>query len=103
MPQCASMTIPPGGSSPGAYPKRRQSNEPRFPATRPWPSGFSRPCRSSRRSDRMHLVFIYGPPGVGKLTVATELARLTGFKVFHNHLSVNLVDSLFERLTPPFN
>ncbi len=36
----------------------------------------------------MRLVFIYGPPGVGKLTVARELAALTGFKLFHNHLTV---------------
>ena len=45
----------------------------------------------------MHLVFLYGPPGVGKLTVGTELARLTGFRLFHNHLSVNLVSAVFER------
>lgn len=35
-------------------------------------------------------------PGVGKLTVARELSNLTGFKVFHNHLTVDLVASLFE-------
>jgi shikimate kinase len=45
----------------------------------------------------MQLVFLYGPPGVGKLTVGTELARLTGFRLFHNHLSVNLVSAVFER------
>ncbi len=43
------------------------------------------------------LVFIYGPPGVGKLTVAKELAKLTGFKLFHNHLTVDLIHSLFNR------
>jgi shikimate kinase len=45
----------------------------------------------------MQLVFLYGPPGVGKLTVGRELARLTGYKLFHNHLSVNLVSAVFER------
>jgi len=35
----------------------------------------------------MKLVFIYGPPAVGKLTVANALAKVTGFKVFHNHLT----------------
>ena len=35
-------------------------------------------------------------PGVGKLTVARELSNLTKFKVFHNHLTVDLVVSLFE-------
>ncbi len=45
----------------------------------------------------MHLVFVYGPPGVGKLSVARELAALTGFKLFHNHLTVNLATTLFPR------
>ncbi|MBD0327065.1 MAG: AAA family ATPase, partial [Pyrinomonadaceae bacterium] len=44
----------------------------------------------------MKLIFLHGLPGVGKLTVARELAKLTGFKVFHNHLAVDLVESLFE-------
>ena len=42
----------------------------------------------------MRLVVLYGPPGVGKLTVGTELSELTGFKLFHNHLTVNLVTSV---------
>ncbi len=44
----------------------------------------------------MKLVFIYGPPAVGKLTVATELAKVTGFKLFHNHISLQFVRSVFE-------
>ncbi len=43
----------------------------------------------------MELVILYGAPGVGKLTVAEALARRTGYKVFHNHLSLDLVTSLF--------
>ncbi|HEX9629906.1 MAG TPA: AAA family ATPase [Pyrinomonadaceae bacterium] len=43
----------------------------------------------------MMLVFIHGAPAVGKLTVARELSRLTGFPLFHNHLTVDLVSSLF--------
>ena len=50
----------------------------------------------------MKLVFLHGMPGVGKLTVARELAKLIGFKVFHNHLTVDLVTSLFEFGTQPF-
>ena len=50
----------------------------------------------------MRLVFIYGAPGVGKLTTARALADLTGFKVFHNHLSFNLVKSVFDFPSTPF-
>lgn len=50
----------------------------------------------------MKLVFIHGAPGVGKLTVARELAELTGFRLFHNHLTVDLVGSLFDFGSEPF-
>ncbi|HKP86516.1 MAG TPA: AAA family ATPase [Blastocatellia bacterium] len=50
----------------------------------------------------MKLLFIHGWPGVGKLTVARELARLTGYKVFHNHLTVDLLLSVFEFGSAPF-
>jgi hypothetical protein len=50
----------------------------------------------------MKLIFIHGAPAVGKLTVARELSRLTGFPLFHNHLTVDLVSSLFTFGTPPF-
>lgn len=46
----------------------------------------------------MRLIYLYGPPGVGKLTVAQALIAETSFKLLHNHLTVNLVKSLF-----PFN
>lgn len=50
----------------------------------------------------MKLVFIYGVPGVGKLTTAQALAALTGFRLFHNHLSFNLVKAIFDFPSPPF-
>lgn len=50
----------------------------------------------------MNLIFIYGFPGVGKLTVARELSKLTELPLFHNHLVVDLLLSLFEFGTPPF-
>ena len=50
----------------------------------------------------MKLIFLFGLPGVGKLTVARELANLTGFKLFHNHLAVDLVGSVFEFGSQPF-
>jgi len=48
------------------------------------------------------LIFIYGPPAVGKLTVATQLAKRTGFKLYHNHVSVDFVKSVFQFGTPTF-
>jgi chloramphenicol 3-O-phosphotransferase len=50
----------------------------------------------------MKLVFLHGPPAAGKLTVARELSRLTGFRLFHNHLTVDLVSSLFSFGSEPF-
>lgn len=50
----------------------------------------------------MKLIFLHGLPGVGKLTVARELARLTGYRLFHNHLTVDLVCSLFPFGSEPF-
>ncbi len=50
----------------------------------------------------MKLVFIYGLPATGKLTVAQELAALTGYKLFHNHLVVDLLLSVFDFGTPEF-
>jgi hypothetical protein len=49
----------------------------------------------------MKLVIVYGAPGVGKLTVARELGRLTGFKVFDNHASLDFVSTVFTFDSPP--
>lgn len=50
----------------------------------------------------MKLVVISGPPASGKLTVARELEQLTGWRVFHNHLTVDLLGAVFEFGSPPF-
>ncbi len=50
----------------------------------------------------MKLIFIYGSPAVGKLTVANEIAKRTNYKVFHNHLTVDAILPIFEFGTPPF-
>jgi chloramphenicol 3-O-phosphotransferase len=47
------------------------------------------------------LIYIYGPPASGKLTVAERLSELTGFPLFHNHLTVNAVLPVFP-FGPPF-
>jgi predicted kinase len=43
----------------------------------------------------MKLIFIYGPPASGKLTVAGKLAELTGYPVFHNHMTRDLVQGIY--------
>lgn len=44
----------------------------------------------------MKFIIIFGPPAVGKMTVGHELAKRTGFKLFHNHMTIDLVLSLFD-------
>ena len=50
----------------------------------------------------MQLIFLYGPPASGKLTVARHLARLTGYALFHNHLVVDAVGAVFPFGSAPF-
>jgi shikimate kinase len=50
----------------------------------------------------MKLIFLYGAPAVGKLTVAGEIAKRTDFKVFHNHLSIDCIEPVFEFGSPSF-
>lgn len=37
------------------------------------------------------LVFLYGPPAVGKLTVARAIAQREPFRILHNHLTIDPV------------
>ncbi len=50
----------------------------------------------------MNLIVLYGPPAVGKLTVGKELAKLTGYKLFHNHLAIDLAHEIYEWGDPAF-
>ncbi|MGB7202832.1 MAG: AAA family ATPase [Pyrinomonadaceae bacterium] len=50
----------------------------------------------------MKLIIIHGPPAAGKLTVSRELAARTGYKVFHNHISIDCVKPVFEFGSPAF-
>ena len=43
----------------------------------------------------MKLIFIYGLPGVGKLTVAKALSDQTGLNLFHNHMVLDPIITLF--------
>ena len=40
-------------------------------------------------------VIIVGPHAVGKMTVGQELAKITGLRLFHNHMSIELARKLF--------
>jgi hypothetical protein len=50
----------------------------------------------------MKLIFIYGLPATGKLTVAQELVAITGYKLFHNHLVVDMLLTVFPFGSPQF-
>lgn len=50
----------------------------------------------------MRLVFLHGPAASGKLTVAKELAALTGLPLFHNHLVVDALLAVFPFGSPGF-
>lgn len=49
------------------------------------------------------LVFLIGPPAVGKMTVGHALARRTEFRLFHNHHTIELVLEFFPYGSPQFN
>ena len=46
----------------------------------------------------MKLVIISGPHAVGKMTVGQALARQTGLRLFHNHMTIDVVSGLFENM-----
>lgn len=45
-------------------------------------------------------MLICGPQAVGKMTVGEEVARKTGLKLFHNHMTIELVSKFFSYGTP---
>ncbi|RXZ80975.1 shikimate kinase [Paenibacillaceae bacterium] len=51
----------------------------------------------------MKLVIIFGPQAVGKMTVGQELEKMTDLKLFHNHMTIELVNPFFEYGTPAGN
>ena len=50
----------------------------------------------------MELVIIFGPPAVGKMTVGYELCKRTGYKLLHNHMTVEPLVEIFPFSSPPF-
>ncbi|GGN64462.1 hypothetical protein GCM10010112_24710 [Actinoplanes lobatus] len=49
------------------------------------------------------LLFIVGPPAVGKMTVGERIAARTGLRLFHNHLAIEPVLRFFPFGSPPFH
>ncbi|MCY3411852.1 MAG: AAA family ATPase [Candidatus Heimdallarchaeota archaeon] len=50
----------------------------------------------------MKLLIIFGPQAVGKMTVGKELARRTGFKLIHNHISIEVAIQFFKHGSDEF-
>lgn len=50
----------------------------------------------------MHLIFIYGPPASGKLTIAQELKKLTGYRLLENNITNLPVLEVFPFGSRPF-
>ena len=48
------------------------------------------------------LLFIVGPPAVGKMSVGQAIAERTGLRLFHNHIAIELALRYFDYGTPAF-
>ena len=48
------------------------------------------------------LLFVVGPPAVGKMSVGQAIAERTGLRLFHNHVSIELAVRYFDFGTPAF-
>ena len=49
------------------------------------------------------LLFVVGPPAVGKMSVGQAIAERTGLRLFHNHISIELALRYFDFGTPAFH
>ncbi|NDI33931.1 AAA family ATPase [Chengkuizengella sediminis] len=50
----------------------------------------------------MKLVLLFGPQAVGKMTIGHELEKITDLKLFHNHMTIDLVQPFFDFGTESF-
>lgn len=48
-----------------------------------------------KRGIIIKLVLLFGPQAVGKMTVGQELEKITGLKLFHNHMTIDLLEPFF--------
>src|SRR5262245_32836080 len=50
----------------------------------------------------MRFLVIFGTPAVGKMSVGRNIERVTGIRLFHNHMTIEPVLNFFPFGTPPF-
>lgn len=50
----------------------------------------------------MNFILLFGPPAAGKMTVGQELAKLAGYKLLYNHMTIDLVREILEFDSPEF-
>jgi len=50
----------------------------------------------------MKLIILFGPLAVGKMTVGQELEKITGLKLFHNHMTIEIVLPFFDKYSKSF-
>jgi hypothetical protein len=80
----------------------RTRHEPRVRSRAAEAASFGIKRNREKNVFAMDLLFLHGPAAVGKLTVARELAHMTGFRLFHNHLIVDALTAVFDFGTEPF-
>ncbi|MER7560348.1 hypothetical protein ABTZ46_25625 [Nocardioides sp. NPDC126508] len=51
----------------------------------------------------MHLVVLFGPQAVGKMSVGREIASRTPYRLLHNHATIEPLLEVFDWGTAPFN
>lgn len=44
----------------------------------------------------MDFIFIFGPQSVGKMTIGQELAKKLNYRLFYNHLSIDIAGALYD-------
>ena len=49
------------------------------------------------------LLFVVGPPAVGKMSVGQAITERTGLRLFHNHIAIELALRYFDHGTPAFH
>lgn len=50
----------------------------------------------------MKFIILFGPLAVGKMTVGQELEKITGLKLFHNHMTIEMVLPFFDMKSQSF-